>query len=301
MRRRHTLIALGMLPIILGSTSDASAKEAASQALRELEASRGGRLGVCALDPITGRSLVHRGDERFALCSTFKFPLAALILKAARQGELAADAELSWDETDQVPHMPVTGRVASRRMRIIELAEAAQTTSDNLAANLLLRELGGPMGFTQRLRALGDAQTRLDRWEPAMNLVPPGEVRDTTTPSAMARLAARCFEGDSLDDADALMLRQWLIKTDTGRRRLRAGFPRDWVAGDKTGTALAEGMANKYNDVAVVWQEQRVMLTVAAYYEAPGQFAEMRPKDEAVLAAVGEIVGRWWDEAHTPA
>ena len=39
-------------------------------------------------------------------------------------------------------------------------------------------------------RALGDPVSRLDRFETAMNLVPPGEERDTTSPEAMARLQA---------------------------------------------------------------------------------------------------------------
>jgi len=64
---------------------------------------------------------------------------------------------------------------------------AAIEHSDNTAANLLLRTVGGPAAVTAYLRALGDPVTRLDRNEPALNEAKPGDVRDTTTPSALAR------------------------------------------------------------------------------------------------------------------
>ena len=52
-----------------------------------------------------------------------------------------------------------------------------RTQSDNGAANALLRRLGGPAGFTQWLREQSDALTRVDRYEPEMNRVRPGEAR----------------------------------------------------------------------------------------------------------------------------
>ena len=125
-------------------------------------------------------------------------------------------------------------------MTISALAEAAQVTSDNVAANLLLARLGGPTGFTARLRELGDRQTRLDRLEPELNLVLPGDERDTTTPRAMAETASRLLTGDVLTPASREQLIDWMVKTRTGDRRIRAGLPKDWRAGDKTGTATAD-------------------------------------------------------------
>ena len=39
--------------------------------IKRLESKSGGRLGVCVLDTATGARHVHRGDERFPMCSTF--------------------------------------------------------------------------------------------------------------------------------------------------------------------------------------------------------------------------------------
>ena len=55
--------------------------------LADLEKTRGGRLGVCVLDVATGRRVAHRGDERFAMCSTHKFLAAAFVLQRVDRGK----------------------------------------------------------------------------------------------------------------------------------------------------------------------------------------------------------------------
>ena len=271
-------------PGLTGTSSPAAA-------LAALERRHGGRLGVYVLDADDPTSAYgHRADERFALCSTFKLLLAAVVLREADAGRLDLNTLLRFGKDDLVPHAPVVEKhLAAGALSIGALAEATQLTSDNVAANLLLRELGGPAGFTAKLRELGDPSTRLDRIEPAMNRVLPGEEHDTTTPRAMAETVARLFTTDLLSPASRQTLKQWMIATGTGMRRLRAGFPTGWVAGDKTGTAYAPGMANKTNDVAVVWREGRAPRVVAAYYDADSHYPEMRAQDEAVLAEVGRI------------
>ena len=43
-----------------------------------------------------------------------------------------------------------------------------------------------------------------------------------------------------------------MIDTSTGLRRVRAGLPQDWQAGDKTGTSLWPGMKSLYVDIGFV-------------------------------------------------
>jgi len=200
------------------------------QALAALEAQRGGRLGAFVLDTGSGRNFGWRADERFGLCSTFKLLLAGVLMRQAEAGELDLAEVLSFAEADRVPHMPVTGPLLEAgkgmaQLSILGLAEATQKTSDNLAANLLLARLGGPARLTALLREMGDPATRIDRIEPAMNLVPAGELRDTTTPEAMARTAAALLVGDALNDTHRAQLVQWTVDTQTGLRRLRFGLP----------------------------------------------------------------------------
>jgi beta-lactamase class A len=295
-RRRLLIAGSGAIALAAGVTARpvCAAVAAESQGFAELERNAGGRLGVTALDTGSGQAISHRGDERFGFCSTFKLLLAAIVLREADQGRLTLDTRVRYSAADMVPYAPVTERHLDQGyMTIGALAEAAQVTSDNVAANLLLGVIGGPAGFTALLRAAGDDTTRLDRLEPTLNVVPPGELRDTTTPMAMSRTVARLLTSDYLSAASRSTLIDWMVSTRTGLRRLRAGLPADWRAGDKTGTGMSEGMANKYNDVAIVFPPHLQPLVVSAFYESPTRSGSVGTEDEAVLAAVGRIVADW--------
>jgi beta-lactamase class A len=259
-----------------------------------LEAKSQGRLGVGILDTATGELVGHRPDERFAMCSTFKLPLAAEVLRDVDAGRRKLDQFIPYSKDDMVSHAPVTGaNLAAGGMTIGELAKATQITSDNPAANLILRELGGPAALTQRFRLAGDPVTRIDRYESMMNFVVGDDPRDTTSPAAMAGLIARYLTTEYLSKASKDLLIDWMVETRTGAKRLRAGFPPEWKAGDKTGTGMADGMLDKYNDVAIFWPPGRAPIIVAAYYETAIAYGDIRDEFQAVLAEVGRIASRW--------
>lgn len=266
----------------------------------ELERKSGGRLGAFVLDTASGRMTGHRYGELFGMCSTFKLALAGVVLHLAEKGRLNPTAELRYTETDMVPHAPVTGpNLAKGAMRIFDLAEASQKTSDNVAANLLIRHLGGPAAVTAIIKSWGDSVTRLDRYETEMNNVPPGEERDTTTPRAFAQTMMWLLTTDRiLGQASRELLIQWMVDTNTGGKRIRAGLTPAWVSGDKTGTANSPNYNNKTNDVAIFWPPARMPVIVTAYYESDGKYPEIRDQDQAVLAQVGRIAAAQAVEWH---
>jgi len=295
--QRRDLLKMAVASALAISVRSFGARDKAAEivaVLAELERRAGGRLGVAVMDLESGELAGHRLDERFGMCSTFKLPLAAIILMQSQHGHIDLDAKISFTSDDLVPYAPVVEKNLERGyMTVRELAKAAQQTSDNAAANLLLQLIGGPAGFTESLRSIGDDVTRLDRVEPDMNYVPPGEVRDTTTPAAMAATVRRFLTGPLLSDENKSLLGKWMEETGTGLNRLRAGFPAGWRSGDKTGTGIAPGMPNIYNDVAVAWPNDATpSFIIAAYYEADGEYDEMRSQDIAVLRQVGEEIAK---------
>lgn len=276
-------------PTALPPVPDAIARQLAA-----LEQSAGGRLGVALLDSATGRTAGHRADERFGMCSTFKWPLSAVVLHAVEAGRMTLDQRVAYEASDLLQYSPVTEKnVARGWMTAAELMEATITTSDNAAANLLLGLIGGPDGMTRQLRAWGDGITRLDRMEPAMNLVVADDLRDTTTPAAMAALLNRTLFGDVLTPASRTRLVDWGAATVTGAKRLRAGVPAGWRIAHKTGTAMSPEMPSKYNDIAAVFPPGKPPILIAAYYESAVRSDDIRDADQAVIAAVGRIAGEW--------
>ena len=288
--RRQSL--LGLLPaaaaFALIGRARAEETDNLMAALQALEAREGGRLGVNVLDTATGAHRGNRADELYALCSTFKFVLAAAILKRHDAGSVSLDRALEVTKGDIISNSPVTEKNVGRTMTVGELCHATMTTSDNAAANILLRELGGPEPITAFLRGLGDSVTRLDRAEPHMNNanVEAGDTRDTTSPAAMAATMKSIVLGDVLTPASRETLTGWLKAAVTGKTRLRAGFPKDWITGDKTGT----GQDGPTNDIAVTWPPGRAPLVVTVYYDRKGRTMK---ENAAVIAEVGRLVGAY--------
>ena len=194
----------------------------------------------------------HRGNERFAMCSTFKAALASAMFAAHKAGKLDRFAEFQLKPEDKVPYMPFVEKqlAAGAAVSLDTLAKAAVETSDNAAANLVLKAIGGPQGFTEFVRSQGDAVTRLDRMETELNENAVGDPRDTTTPVAMAWLMQKLLVENSATDIDKLTLQNWMKGSKTGADRIRAGLPKGWPVGDKTGTAPG---GTAYNDVAIIW------------------------------------------------
>lgn len=258
-----------------------------------LEAKSGGRLGVAMISP-GGQARGHRLNERFALCSTFKLPLAAMVLWAADQGQIDLAERLLYPQPDPSAHGAGTqAGITESTWSIEDLARTAQVTSDNTAGDIVLRRLGGPPALTAWLTGLGDPTTRLDHYHDGLNSGYPGRLEDTTTPQAMARTVLALLTGETLRPASRAKLLEWMRATRTGERRLRAGLPSTWAMGHKTGTGIAAGTNNQINDVAIAFPPGQPPLALAVYYQAPGYFEKQRPEDEAVLAQAGRIAARW--------
>lgn len=280
-----SLVLVAASPLARALAAVAPGTAAPLEALAALERRHGGRLGVAILDTASGRRINHRGEERFAMCSTFKWLLAAQVLARVDRREESLDRRVVVDGSDLVSWSPVTEqRTGEAGMTVAELCEAAVTMSDNTAANLLLATIGGPEGFTAFVRSLGDEWTRLDRIETALNSAIPGDPRDTTTPAAMLRDLQAVLLGEVLQPASRDRLVGWLVGNRTGDARLRAGLPDAWRVGEKTGS----GGHNAHNDVGIAWPPDRAPLLVAAYY-AETQDTSQEQRD-AVLADVGRIV-----------
>jgi beta-lactamase class A len=253
-------------------------------ALRGIEVARGGRLGVAVLDSGSGKAVGHRAEERFPLASTFKLLAAGAVLARVDAGRMRLDERIHYGRDELVTYSPITERHAGTEgMTVAALCEAAMTLSDNTAANLLLRSLGGPAGLTSWLRSIGDDITRLDRWETALNEARPGDPRDTTTPAAMLRTVQRLTLDDVLSPASRTHLLGWLRGNRTGDARLRARLPLGWSAGERTGTA-PNGTSN---DVGLLWPPGGAPVLVAAYLTEGSADAAAR---DAALADVGAAV-----------
>jgi len=251
--------------------------------LAEIEKREGGRLGVAALDTGSGRQLLYRENERFAMCSTFKFLAAAAILQRVDAGKESLGRWCTYGEKDLLGYAPVSRQhLEQKGMTLGDVCAAAVQWSDNTAANLMLRILNGPAGVTAFVRMLGDGLTRLDDIEPALNVVKPGDLHNTSSPAAMAALLSTVLFGLVLAPESRARLEQWMLDAKVGEKRIPAGLPAGWRIAHKTGS-----WDDETNDVGVVWPPDRAPIVVAVFYSHPPAPEGQR---EHVLSEVGKLI-----------
>jgi beta-lactamase class A len=222
----------------------------------------GGRIGVAALDTASGKRLDYRAEERFPMCSTFKFLAAAAVLKRVDEGKEKLERLVPYSAKDILEYAPVTKEhLKEGGMTVGALCAAAIEQSDNTAGNLILDAIGGTGGFTNFARGLGDQVTRLDRKEPDLNNSVPGDDRDTTSPNSMLGDITRLLTGDVLSKSSRRRLEDWLQGNKTGADMIRAGVPANWIVGDKTG----RGANGATNDIAIIRPPDRAPILLAIY------------------------------------
>ena len=285
--RRRILTSLAALPLLGSSLGFAAAADPTPLVLAhlaKLEKSLNGRLGLFAWDTGTGRQLHYHADDAFPFCSTFKVLLTGAILQQEAEHPGLLQQSLRLRPADFVTYSPITENHRDEDVTISTLCAAALQYSDNTAANLLIKQLGGPAAVTAFARNLGDQHFRLDRWETDLNSAIPGDQRDTTTPAAMGQDLHHLLLGKALPAPQQAQLRQWLQGNTTGNKRIRAGVPSDWLVGDKTGT----GSYGATNDVAVFWPPQRAPIILAIYTTRTNK--EALPREDVIVAATESVI-----------
>jgi beta-lactamase class A len=264
--------------------SAASAEDDATDRIAAIEARIGDRIGVAALDTGNGKHFDYRADERFPMCSTFKFLAAAAVLKRVDEKKERLDRFVAYGPADILEYAPVTKEhLKDGGMILGALCEAEIEQSDNTAGNLLLDAIAGPAGLTKFARGLGDQTTRLDRREPDLNSAIPGDDRDTTTPASMLADMTRLLTGNVLSPSSRCQLEDWLQGNKTGEAMIRAGVPTNWIIGDKTG----RGANGATNDIAIMRPPGRAPILLAIYSVGSTATANDRA---AAIAEVAKIV-----------
>ncbi|EON70125.1 beta-lactamase [Lysinibacillus sphaericus OT4b.31] len=263
-------------------TSENIMEETTMEKFEQLEKEYDARLGVYAIDTGTKKIVEFREDERFAYTSTFKALAAAAVLQQNSIEEL--NKIVTYTSNDLVTYSPITEKYVDTGMTLKDISEAAIRYSDNTAGNLLFKELGGPEGFETSLKKLGDQVTNAERIETGLNEAVPGETRDTSTPKALANDLQAYTLGDVLTHEKQTMLVDWLKRNTTGDNLIRAGVPKGWEVGDKTGG----GGYGTRNDIAIVWPPNREPIVLAILSSRDKQDANYN--DELIAQATKVVM-----------
>ncbi|RVU03472.1 serine hydrolase [Novosphingobium umbonatum] len=258
--------------------------------LAHLADASNGRIGVAAVDLGSGQGVSVMGDQPFPLASTGKIAIVAAFLEGVDQGRYRLNDR--YPLMVPVPSRRLSTAVAPVRpgamMSAEQLIELAITRSDNHATDALLAAMGGPQVVTRWLRRVGVSGIRLDRDIATMvrddGVVDPArsiDLRDSTTPQAMAVLLAGLYQGQWLSAQSREVLLGAMRRCVTGIHRMKALLPDDALIGHKTGT-----LSNTSSDVGLIRTSDGRTLAVAIYVTGQGG----KPGREQRIAAIARAL-----------
>lgn len=298
--------ALGLAMGISGHASDRSNGRSASlqDELTELaRRARPGTLGIAVTDLQTGRTWGVNADRAYPMMSVFKAPLGATVLSEADLGKISLDRTVIIGREDLMTG-GVSGIATSFRgdheaFTVRQLLAAAVSHSDNTAADVLLKLVGGPGVVTAFLRAHGILDIRVDRSEEEIAeqfqqrsnlraaegqetaaqrnarlrqgyeayLMDP---RDRATPDAAVLFLRKLWRGELLSPASTQHLLA-LLYAQTIPDRLRAGIPSEVRLADKCGTSYTiDGRTAAFNDIGILtWPAGRTVIVAAFLTDSP--------------------------------
>jgi len=318
--RRLIIGTAALMPLAAVAPRARAASDLRSTLLGMAEA-HPGRVGIGVRDLSTGTTTLVGEGRRFPMQSVYKFPIGLAVLDAVDRGDLRLDQVVPLGPADMsVAWSPLRDRLkgAPGEATVRELLEQMVAWSDNTACDVLMRMVGGPGAVTDFLKGKGITAIRIDRYERELQpqvygldwrpeFVDPAvfkaaleargrdarmaalaawldDPRDTCTPEGMLDLLAAFETGRMVSDASTRVMRDILLGTVTGAKRLKAGVPDGWRVGHKTGTGFTmDGVSSAANDVGLLYGPNGRILAVAVFTAGSGSDEAAR---DGLMAAV---------------
>jgi beta-lactamase class A len=271
-----------------------------------------GTVSVSCLLPGTALNCDLNPHNHSPMQSVFKFPLALTVLHLADTGKLLRDqrpgesVDNTLDHTvrflpdDRIPHAysPLQDRYpeANVDISVRELIQLTAGKSDNVAADVLLRIIGGPAVVQDYMRSLAIKEFQLQDGENVLHRDPTAQYRNWMEPAAAVQLLERLVSKPPLSAAANEFLLQTLATSDTTPQRLRAELPGGTFLAHKTGTSgERNGKAAATNDIGLIRLPDGRYVAVAVFVTDARANEATR---DSVIARIGRAA---YDEAlHTP-
>lgn len=301
--------------------------EGLRSAVDQIAATAGpGVLGVGLMNLESGQAFLANAERAFPMQSVFKLPLAAAAFSEIDAGRLDVGEPVTLDETQLSPqHSPIATAWPGRRdYTVQELIEAVLVESDNTAADVLMKRIGGPGAVTAWLSAKRIPGVRVDRYErelatdvygmasfrpawrdPAAfaatrDAVAPAtrmaamrrymtDPRDTATPRGMLEFLQRLDRQELLSPDSTRRLLALMGRTTRGGARIRAGLPRDAFLAHRPGTSgVDQGLSAAHNDVGIFTLADRRAYALAVFLS--GATLDEAGRDRVIAQVAGAAV-----------
>lgn len=257
-----------LLPLLLAGW--AAAQGSLAEQIRAIAATAQGKVSVACSLPGTTLNCDLNPHGHPPMQSVFKLPLAIAVLQRVDQGKLSLDQPVRFQASDRfVPraYSPLQDRYPEAEVDVPlrELLRLAVALSDNAAADLLLRLIGGPRTVDGVMRAIGIGGFHLRDNEHLLHREVNAQYRNWFEPAGAVQLLRRIADRSPLSPASTALLLEWMAGNPTAPR-LAALLPAGTDVRHKPGTSSVDhGLAHATNDIGLITLPDGRRLAIAVF------------------------------------
>ncbi len=235
--------------------------------------------------------------------SVFKLPLAVFVLHEVEQRKLSLEQRVRFLPKDRIlPHVysPLQEQYpnAGVDVPLREILRLTVSLSDNVAADILLRLVGGPQAVDTYIASQGIGGFHLEDGEAALHRDVSAQYRNWFEPAGAVQLLRKISDNALLDPEYTKLLLGWTT-SDARTKRLEGDLPLGTRVAHKSGTSdVDKGVAHATNDIGLIPLPDGRRIAIAVF--VTDSTAEEATR-EKVIARIAKAVYDAGLQSTTPA
>lgn len=203
--------------------------------------------------------------------SVFKLPLVITAFYLIEKGPLSLDRQVRFLPADRIlphTHSPLQDKYpeANVDVPLRELLRLAITESDNVAADMILRVIGGPSVVNSYMGSIGVTGFHLEDGEDVLARDLTAQYRNWFEPAGAVELLNRIRGNSPLTGGHTDMLLQWMKDSPNAPHRIKGNLPSTAIVMHKTGSSgTHNGLTAATNDIGLIALPDGRRLAIAIF------------------------------------
>ena len=261
--------------------------------IRRIAADADGKVAVACWLPGSALNCALEAHSRPPMQSVFKLPLAVFAFHMVEEGRFSLDQAIRFLPSDRIlpeTYSPLQDKYPTAEIDVPlrELLRLAASLSDNVAADIVLRAVGGPGKVDAYVKSLGVQGFHLEDGEHGLHSDVAVQYRNWLEPAGAVELLRRLSGSSPLTAEHTHLLLGWLKDSPTGAHRIKAELPPGTIVMHKTGTSgTKDGISFATNDVGLITLPDGQRLALAVF--VTDSKADEATRD-AVIARIAKAV-----------
>ncbi|MGB6385474.1 MAG: class A beta-lactamase [Terriglobales bacterium] len=255
---------------VLLFTVSAFAQTVLQRQIRGIAAEAHGKVSVACALPGSTLNCDLDPHAHPPMQSVFKFPLALSALHLVEQGKFSLDQPIRFLASDRILHAysPLQDKYPAAEVDVPlrELLRLAVSLSDNAAADVVLRIIGGPAVVDAYIKSIGVAGFHIEDNEQSLHRDVAVQYRNWFEPAGAVQLLRRISDNSPLTAEHTEFILEWMKDSPKTTSRIKGDLPSGTVVMHKSGTSDTEkGVTYATNDIGLITLPDGRRLAIAVF------------------------------------